>query len=279
MLLCFTLICMGGADAASDGGGTVNVSCLNFRSEPNTSSTVLGLAYEGDAVIITSHEGDWYSVILNGVEGYMFAEYVTPAYTLEIDSVSATVNANSVRFRNGASFESKAIYYLNTGAPLKVLGVSGCWYKVTYGQTTGYMHSDYVDIYYNESDYYTPGQKIVEYAKQFLGIRYVYGGASPSGFDCSGFTSYVLKQNGYDSTRTCTTQYAQYTHIERSELRIGDLVFFASYKSWNTNHVGIYIGNNEFIHASSGSGKIMINSLDDVYYDTYYYGAARYLPY
>ena len=130
MLLCFALICKGGADAASDGGGKVNVSCLNFRSEPNTSSTVLSLAYEGETVIITGHEGDWYSVIFNGVEGYMFAEYVTPVETLEIIPVSAKVNANSVRFRDGASYESKAVYYLNTGAPLKVLGVSGCWYKV-----------------------------------------------------------------------------------------------------------------------------------------------------
>lgn len=278
LLFCFALIFMCNADAA-EGGGRVNVSCLNFRAEASTEAETLGLAYSGDEVIILEREGDWYKVVFNSVTGYMYAEYVTPADKIEIIPASARVTANSVRFRSGPGYESKVVHYLNKDAPLKVHSIIDCWYEVSYGGTHGYMHSDYVEIYYDESDYYTPGQQIVEYAKQFLGTPYVYGGASPKGFDCSGFTSYVLKQNGYDSTRTCTTQYAQYTNIERSELRIGDLVFFASTASWDTNHVGIYMGDNLFIHASSGSGKVIISSLKKGYYDTYYYGAARYLPF
>lgn len=278
LLLLFSLIFMGSADAAHS-GGIVTVSCLHFREEPNTTSTSLALAYDGDEVIITGQEGDWYSVIFNGVSGYMFSDYVRPVGTLYIEPVSARVTANRVRFRSGPAYEAEVLHYLDTDTQLKVLGIIDCWYEVTYGETTGYMHSDYVEIFYDEFDHLTPGQKIVEYAKQFLDTRYVYGGSSIYGFDCSGFTSYVLKHNGYDSTRTCTSQYAQYTNIERSELRIGDLVFFASPKHWDTDHVGIYMGDNLFIHASSGKGKVVISSLDETYYNNYYYGAARYLPF
>ncbi len=277
-LLCFALICMVNAGAAYEGGGKVNASCLNFRAEPSTSSETLALAYEGDQVVIIGSEGDWYNVILNGVYGYMFSEYVTPIDTIEFDPVSARVTGNSVRLRDDYGLKAEIICHLDEGTPLKVSGVTGCWFKVTYGETEGYMHNDYVELYYSESDHYTPGQQIIEYAKQFLDVPYVYGASSGKAFDCSGFTSYVLKKNGYDSTRTCTSQYAQYTHIERSELRIGDLVFFASASSWDTNHVGLYMGDNLFIHASSGRGKVVISSLDETYYDKYYYGAARYLP-
>lgn len=278
-LLIFAALILSLSADAAESGGKVTASCLHFRAEPSTSAETLSYAYNGDHVIILEYDGDWCKVVLNGVTGYMFAEYVEPVHTLEISPASAKVTSNSVRFLDGADANSKVVYYLNTGSPLKVHGIVGEWYDVTYGNTRGYMHSDYVEIYYDESDYYTPGQQIIEYAKQFLGTKYVYGGASPRGFDCSGFTSYVLQQNGYDSTRTCTSQYAQYTTIERSELRIGDLVFFASSESWDTNHVGLYMGNNLFIHAASGKGKVMISSLEDTYFDTYYYGAARYLPF
>lgn len=277
LLLCFFLIFTGRA-AAANCGGRVNASCISLKAEADASSETLSLVYEDERVIITGRHDKWYSVIYNGTAGYMFAEYVTQLNKTDISPASAYINANSVRFHSAADYSAGVIYYLSTGAPLKVCGITGEWYRVTYGETVGYVHSDYVDIYYDESDYYTPGKKIVEYAKQFLGTRYIYGSSSPSGFDCSGFTSYVLQQNGYDSTRTCTSQYAQYTKIERNELRIGDLVFFASTQSWDTNHVGIYMGNNLFIHASSGKGCVTVSSLKDEYYDAYYYGAARYLP-
>ena len=270
------------ANAANSGGGTVNASNLNFRSEPSTASSCLGSAVNGDTVVITGSEGDWYSVLYNGIKGYMFAAYVTPSAELDIPDIGGTLNANSVRFRSAAGFDSSTIDFLNSGTSLTVTAVSGPWYAVTVNDKSGYIYSDYVEL--SSSVAVTAGasseaEKIIAFAKNYLGTPYVYGGSSASGFDCSGFTSYVLKNNGYNSTRTCTTQYAQYTHISKSELRPGDLVFFASYSSWDTNHVGIYIGNNEFIHSSSGSGKVIVTNLDDWYYSTYYYGAARYLAY
>ncbi len=115
----------------------------------------------------------------------------------------------------------------------------------------------------------------------YLGVRYVYGGASPSGFDCSGFTLYVFKQFGYNLPHSATSQwYESGQYVERSDLQPGDIVLFCDPSRSNgkaCSHVGIYIGNGEFIHASSGSsGKyVRISSLNTGYYNTYYKGAKR----
>jgi len=107
----------------------------------------------------------------------------------------------------------------------------------------------------------------------FLGTPYVWGGTTPRGFDCSGFTKYVYAQMGYTLDRTAAQQLNNGTSISKSELEIGDLVFFKN--TYNTNaaasHVGIYIGDNQFIHAADGGVKI--TSLDHSYYAPRYVGA------
>lgn len=102
-------------------------------------------------------------------------------------------------------------------------------------------------------------------ARHFLGVPYVYGGESPSGFDCSGFTQYVFDQHGVKLPRSSQEQAQVGTRVTRAELAPGDLVFFNTEKSGKINHVGIYIGDNKFIHASRTSG-IVITSLTNSYY-------------
>ena len=117
--------------------------------------------------------------------------------------------------------------------------------------------------------------KIVEYAMTFIGTRYVYGGASPStGFDCSGFTQYVFKNFGYSLNRSSAAQIKNGTSISKDELRPGDLVFF-SRAGYAVGHVGIYVGDNNFIHAPSTGDYVKISSLDEAYYLTRYVGARR----
>lgn len=112
-------------------------------------------------------------------------------------------------------------------------------------------------------------------ARQHLGTPYRYGGSSPGGFDCSGFVKYVFSQHGYNLNRTAAAQYGQGTEISKSDLQLGDLVFFKCSSS-SIDHVGIYIGNNEFIHSSSPrSGGVIITNLDESYYARSYAGAAR----
>ena len=108
----------------------------------------------------------------------------------------------------------------------------------------------------------------------FIGYSYVWGGASPkTGFDCSGLMYYVLTQYGYSMNRVADDQMNQGTAVSRDNLQIGDLVFFGS--GSYANHVGMYIGNNNFVHASSPTTGVRINSLDETYYRTRYIGARR----
>ena len=117
------------------------------------------------------------------------------------------------------------------------------------------------------------GNEIVNYAKALQGVRYQYGGTTPSGFDCSGFTSYVYKKAGITIQRTAAQQYGQGSAVSKSNLQAGDLVFFNNLGRGAT-HVGIYIGNSKFISAESEG--ITISSINDPYYwGKYYIGAKR----
>jgi cell wall-associated NlpC family hydrolase len=118
-------------------------------------------------------------------------------------------------------------------------------------------------------------QEIIAYAKKFMGVKYVFGGESPSGFDCSGFTMYVFKKFGIDLPHSARSQAGLGLAVSKSDLIPGDLVFFHTYTS-GISHVGIYVGNNNFIEASSSRG-IAVTSLSSSYYSTRYIGATRIL--
>ena len=115
---------------------------------------------------------------------------------------------------------------------------------------------------------------IANFAMSFVGYSYVWGGTSPStGFDCSGLMYYVLTQYGYSMKRVANDQMTQGTAVSRDSLQVGDLVFFG-YGSY-ANHVGMYIGNGNFVHASTPSTGVRVNSLNETYYNTRYIGARR----
>lgn len=122
------------------------------------------------------------------------------------------------------------------------------------------------------------GAGILNSAKALLGTKYVWGGESLSGMDCSGFTQYVMRQNGASIPRTVAEQAQSGTTVSKSSLKAGDLVFFNTIagNGKNVDHVGIYLGNGRMIHASSGSGKVITADITTSYWQNRYTTAKRY---
>ena len=118
-------------------------------------------------------------------------------------------------------------------------------------------------------------KEILTYANTFTGVPYKFGGTTPAGFDCSGYIRYVFQKIGYDLPRQADEQYTVGKKVEKSNLQPGDLVFFETYEP-GISHSGIYIGDGQFISATSSSG-VAIADIDDSYWGPRYVGAKRVL--
>ena len=248
--------------------GAISGSSVRMRSDASTSSSIVATLDKGTAVSILNSQDGWYQVSVNGSTGYVFGDYMT----LDTDGMFTApgrVNTDDVNVRAAANAESESLATINTGTTLTVTGFSGGWYSVKcrYG-TEGYIRSDLVDLITDDSSSTGAGSKVVSTAKQYLGTRYSYGGSSPRGFDCSGFTMYVYSQYGVSLPHTATGQWQSGVGSKvysSSALQTGDLVFFCDPSrslGKACSHAGIYIGNNLFIHASSAnSGGVIISSL------------------
>ena len=162
---------------------------------------------------------------------------------------------------------------LANGTKVELIGVAQGWYKACVNGQKGFISADYVSVTGGAvvdkstavgsttvSTSSGTRQAILDYAAQFLGTPYVYGGSSPDGFDCSGFTSYVYKNTASSIARTSCDQRATTKNISRDELLPGDLVFFGSGNS--VSHVGIYTGNGQFIHSPHTGSVVKYDSLD-----------------
>ncbi|KYZ77006.1 hypothetical protein AXX12_02365 [Anaerosporomusa subterranea] len=116
---------------------------------------------------------------------------------------------------------------------------------------------------------------IIATAKRYIGVPYRFGGVTPKGFDCSGYIQFVFNQHDKKLPRAADVQYKAGKFVLRSQLQPGDLVFFTTYEA-GPSHNGIYVGNGQFIHASSSRG-VMISKLDDSYWKPRYHGSRRVL--
>lgn len=118
-------------------------------------------------------------------------------------------------------------------------------------------------------------RRVISYSLSFQGVPYYFGGTTPNGFDCSGFTRYVYANIGINLPRMADQQYYEGRKVRRNELSSGDLVYFTTYTS-GVSHVGIYLGGGEFISATSSAG-IAVRSINDSYWGPRYVGATRVL--
>ncbi|MCD7791888.1 MAG: C40 family peptidase [Oscillospiraceae bacterium] len=261
------------AFADTTGGGTVTADLLNLRTEADISSESKLVIPYGAFVLIEGASDNWYKVIYNGVEGYVSGDYITFSETLDAAaSATGTVLGSDVRLR--AAPDGTVIGWCQTGDSVSVSGVSGEWLKVTTASgAQGYISSRYVSI----SPQTLSVTQAVSTAMQYLGCSYCWGGTSPTtGFDCSGFVYYIYSEiYGQELSRTAQGMYDDNgVSVAKDELKAGDLVFFG-YSTSSITHVGIYIGDNKFIHSSTEDKGVIISELNSDYYTSMYVGAKR----
>ena len=259
---------------AASVGTVVSDSGLNLRSSASTDSTVLATLANGTQVdvISTTADGCWHEVSYNGVTGYLSGDYLK----VEEEKVYGQVVVGPLNIRTGPGTQYASAGTLSTGAIVEIVdtvGGVGGWYETE----DGYVSSDYVTIVdASVVSASANGNAIAQYALQFVGYPYVYGGSSPSGFDCSGFVRYVCSQKGYSVNRTASAQMDNGTPVSYSQLQSGDLVFFNNgNSSKRATHVGIYIGNGQFVHASTSTTGVIISDMNSAYYTTGFVGARR----
>lgn len=243
------------------GYGTINGTSVNLRSGPSTGHSVVAVGSKGDkAYIIGLNEG-WYKVIYGEKICYIRSDYVD----LTEIPYENTDSSNSPKFfkggkSNGVTPSAAALKgQTNSGSSNEDSGNTGSNESVTIPNNPGTVS----------------GQAIVAEAEKYLGTPYVSGGADPSGFDCSGFVYYVLKQLGYAPYRTPADQYQMGTYVAKSDLQPGDIVFFQNTYKAGISHVGIYVGNGQFIHSPNSRSVVSYADLTTGYWSEHYYGARR----
>lgn len=253
---------------------------------------------------------EWWKVSFEGTEGYSVAQYLAvtgqqsgssappaPAVGLQAGQavmISAT-GGDGVNVRTGAGVDNAVVGHLAEGTILTI--VAGPvydskdvgWYQLTGAGVDGWVHGGYVAaapptgvVTINASgvtgsvDWLDSGDAIVTEAMSHLGAPYLWAGTTPAGFDCSGFVYYVVNRVlTNDFPRAIEQQMEQGTAVDWPDLRAGDLVFFENTYKEGLSHVGIYLGEGQFVSAGGEEVVVGVDSLNDTYWSTRYVTARR----
>lgn len=268
---------------------------LNVRSGPGTDYSVKTSLRPGQVVVLLTQSNGWYKVKLsNSTTGWVSSSYISKTDTYG----KATARLN-IRSGPGTNYSIKKA--LNSGEIVTITSSSNSWYQIkTSSNITGWVSSQYINLTTeipssnntstntnnnsnnnsnNNISNEDKSEAIVNFAMKQLGKPYSWGGNGPNSFDCSGFTRYVyLNARGISLPRVSYEQATVGTAVGTSNLKKGDLLHFATVTPGRTTHVGIYIGNNQFIHASGSQtrpDKVKIDSLSG-YYGRVLLGARRF---
>ncbi len=258
--------------------GVANVNrYLNVRAIPGENGKIVGKMPKNAACEVISVENNWAQITSGEVSGYVSMDYLLTGVEAklkadEVASMVVTVNAeDGLRIRTGPSTESECLTVVLAGTQLDYVETVNGWHKVTIDNDEAYVSAEYADVTETLETAVTLtellyGQGVsdvrvdmVEYSKQFLGNPYVWGGTSlTKGADCSGFVQSIYKKYGINISRTSRAQANEGTKISIDQAKPGDLIFYSN-SSGTINHVAMYIGGGNVIHASSPKSGIKIS--------------------
>ena len=299
----------------TDEKSKIIVEDTKLKIVPSINATDIIEVKKDEEVIITETINDWVCVQTKTTKGWIYKEKLKSKedkkeekQTTEQNQVveesklkTLYIGSESVNLRKEANTNSEVVTKLNTA--VDVYAEENGWSKVKVNGNEGYISSSLLSEKKKETSrsLETPrtktsenssentktsqeketattvpvsgkGATAVETAKKYIGCSYVYGASGPSSFDCSGFTSYVFKQHGISLNRTAAGQYSNGVAVSRNQLQPGDLVMFG--KS-GINHVGIYIGGGQIVHAANKSRGVTTDTINSGYYNNNYVGARR----
>lgn len=223
--------------STANGWAIINKDRINIRQQASTNSQRITIVDRGLQVQILARQGEWRRVRLpNGREGWVKADYLSPT------TPPKTASAKAPPRKSSAQVAAQRRQPSRSAALAELAGED------------------------------TPA--LIRRAMGYLGAPYRRGGSSARGFDCSGFALHIYRQFGVNLPHSSAAQSQVGKPVARHELQPGDLVFFRT-RGRRISHVGIYIGNGKFIHASSSRGRVRIDSLTEGYYNKRYAGARR----
>ncbi len=249
---------------------------LNVRKEAKEDGEIIGKMPKNAGCEILSTEGDWVKIKSGKVEGYVSAEFLYTgaeaiAKAKEVKTTMATVNTMTLKVRTAPSLNGNVITLIPEDEELEVLEDTGEWVKIAIDDEEGFISKEFVDIAEELDKAVTLTElkmgegvsdtrvSLVSFAKKFVGNPYVWGGTSlEHGADCSGFVMSVFKNYGISLPHSSRAQAGCGTGISLSEAKPGDLVFYGNGST--INHVAIYIGGGQVVHASSARTGIKISN-------------------
>ena len=261
---------------------------LNVRKKASTDADICGKMTQNTACEILKKDGDWYKIKSGSVTGYVYAEYIITGEAAEkialeeAEKMAVVTTESNLNVRKKPSTDSSIITKISTEERYEVLSVKDGWVKISLDGLTdeegeemdaaGYISADYCEVKYalkaaveytpleegGTSGYTSTRASLCNYACQFVGNPYVWGGTSlTNGADCSGFVLSVFAKYGVSLPHSSRAQAYCGTSISSSQMKPGDLVF---YGSSGIDHVAIYIGNGMIVHAANTRRGIVINS-------------------
>lgn len=250
---------------------------LNVRKAPGTDQYIIGKMPGGAACEILGEENGWYQIQSGSVTGYVSKEYILSGYDANVRAMETKqhllrVNCDVLNVRQEPSQDCQVATKVENGELLEILeDEKDGWYKININNLEGYVKAEYVDSIYTlptAEEIGTVGstegsasiaQEIINYAYQFLGNPYVYGGNSlTNGTDCSGFCKLIYAQFGYSLPRYSLAYPNAGTRIDYRDAQPGDILVYRY--GDGSGHVAIYIGNGKIIHASTPKTGICIGN-------------------